>query len=84
MIFEYVSCHTIVKKIYQTDIHWNSGPFEETGAFTDSSINIIIILNWRPKMHSNLLFHGMIQRQCLSTENNQVGFKNQFKFSSDL
>lgn len=73
MIFEYVSCHTIDMKIYQTDINGISGLFEETQRCTKGSFITVIILNWRPKMHSNLLFHGKAQRRCLSTENNWVG-----------
>lgn len=42
------------------------------GGNTEGSIITAIILNWRPKMHSNLLFRGKAQRQCLFTENNWV------------
>lgn len=75
VIFEYVSCRRIDMKVYQTDMNGNLGLLEESWNFTEGSIITVIILNWRPKMHSHLLFHGKIQRQCLSTENNWLGLK---------
>lgn len=62
-------------KFYQTDTNGNLGLFEESWKFTEGNIVTVIILSWRPKMHSNLLFRGKIQRQCLATENNWLGLK---------